>query len=670
MLETTENTLSYVVTGESRVFPFPIPFFEANDIFCFLEHGDEERELVRGSEFTVAQLDTYAHGADITLAPDVAVSGDRIAIARLVPYTQTLDLPLNGKIPSDSMEKQLDRTEAQIQQLAEEVRRIFKFSRLGKTITVPGNLAVSGGIVVSGAAIIESNLQVSSGATISGGLVVSGGIVINGETVVTQPWVKARYLPLSGGTITGRLAVQSGASVSGGFAAHGPVFDSQGSPVVPSVMSLGQDFDVKTFQNGNVDYAQLHLDQGNNPYGEPWYPFVNLGVFSSGGDSGYVCLSGTLHDPSSLGGHHIDLVAQGEYGAYSVVRACPGEANIYVENTGAETPWATVLVNTGEVSLEQGFSGADSEWHGLLQISRGKVFISGYYYDVGGSEFHCSGRPVLDTENPLFRNVPFITTFGGYTFNFATNQIFMSGSGAAINIESGAIIASGSNGESVVLSGGRVSVAAVSGLLVSGGGVQLSLTSGGILLDNNGYTTISLGGWDASYVVNGGSLLLQGNEGVNITGADISIIPMDEFAITARTGMADITLSATSGAVVLDADGTKLVVSGGNVFVNSRPVLTELVASTDSETTSASIAVLSGGTAYTFTQPLTSLSVASIESSMRESWLRFTVASGGSVSINDSGFEWWGGRPSAYEGGSSYSIGVWNGMMVCGELED
>ncbi|MBP5532081.1 MAG: hypothetical protein J6Y54_08670, partial [Lentisphaeria bacterium] len=70
------------------------------------------------------------------------------------------------------------------------------------------------------------------------------------------------------------------------------------------------------------------------------------------------------------------------------------------------------------------------------------------------------------------------------------------------------------------------------------------------------------------------------------------------------------------------------------------------------------------------TQPITSLSVASIESSMRESWLLFTVASGGSVSINDSGFRWWGGRPSAYEGGSSYSIGVWNGMMVCGELED
>ena len=68
---------------------------------------------------------------------------------------------------------------------------------------------------------------------------------------------------------------------------------------------------------------------------------------------------------------------------------------------------------------------------------------------------------------------------------------------------------------------------------------------------------------------------------------------------------------------------------------------------------------------------MTSLSVASVESSMQEAWIEFTVASGGSVSINDSGYKYLGGRPSAFEGGSSYSLGFrWGSQAVCAPLEE
>jgi hypothetical protein len=205
--------------------------------------------------------------------------------------------------------------------------------------------------------------------------------------------------------------------------------------------------------------------------------------------------------------------------------------------------------------------------------------------------------------------------------------------------QSGAIT---SGAEFVTRIGGYTLSCTSGGFAVSGGGVQFQVSSGGI---------VASGASGASVVLSGGTAKLMNEyDGIH------------QFIAVHSAGI-DISASDPLRNINLNCHP-------GSVCVNSRPVLTELVASTDSEATSASIAVLSGGTAYTFTQPLTSLSVASMESSMKETWLRFTVASGGSVSINDSGFEWFGGRPSAYEGGSSYSIGVWNGMMVCGELED
>ena len=106
-------------------------------------------------------------------------------------------------------------------------------------------------------------------------------------------------------------------------------------------------------------------------------------------------------------------------------------------------------------------------------------------------------------------------------------------------------------------------------------------------------------------------------------------------------------------------------------YIASQGFVKPLVTSTDSETTSASIDELAGGTARIYTQPLTSLTVASVASSMQEAWLEFTVASGGSVSINDSGYKYLGGRPSAFEGGSSYAVGFrWGRQAVCVPLEE
>ena len=140
MIENTNCKVTYTV-GESAVFSFPYRFFNASDIQCYLyTPGSESEEvLVRNTDFSVEVKSDYSSGAEITLLRDPLPVGSKFTILRSVPITQTLALPLLGKLPSAALEVQLDRLVMMLQQLEEQLRLCIKIP-YGSSITdlVPG----------------------------------------------------------------------------------------------------------------------------------------------------------------------------------------------------------------------------------------------------------------------------------------------------------------------------------------------------------------------------------------------------------------------------------------------------------------------------------------------------------------------------------------------------
>ena len=107
MLETTSNKIVYEIKSDSKIFAFPIRFFQPSDIVCYLDNV----ELENGVDFSVETKTDYSSGANITLNIPVS-AGSKLAILRILPEIQETSLPEYGKLPSTSLEKQLDKDPA------------------------------------------------------------------------------------------------------------------------------------------------------------------------------------------------------------------------------------------------------------------------------------------------------------------------------------------------------------------------------------------------------------------------------------------------------------------------------------------------------------------------------------------------------------------------------
>ena len=188
---------------------------------------------------------------------------------------------------------------------------------------------------------------------------------------------------------------------------------------------------------------------------------------------------------------------------------------------------------------------------------------------------------------------------GGYVDSSGAAVI---ASGAAMSAASGAIF---SNAEIKTTVGSyRVALTSGGGMLISGGGVQLQVSSGVI---------IASGASGESVVLSGGTARLANNYDYICQYIEVS---QSGITIAASDPGRDINLNCYPG----------------SVFVNSRPVLTALPTSTDTETTCANFDVLEGGTSYIYTQPLTNLDIASITSDCRAE-IDFTAASGAQIGL-------------------------------------
>lgn len=124
MLETRQNKVTYQIGSEAS-YPFNIRFIDPSNIHCYLNQDLTVRELESG-EFRVEYKESYENGSNIILTMNPMPASGTLTIMRILPETQDLALPNTGKLPSESMEIQLDKIIMLIQQLKEELERCIK----------------------------------------------------------------------------------------------------------------------------------------------------------------------------------------------------------------------------------------------------------------------------------------------------------------------------------------------------------------------------------------------------------------------------------------------------------------------------------------------------------------------------------------------------------------
>jgi hypothetical protein len=135
-LEDTNNRKIFTPEGPTTVFPFPYPYFDSSDIVVTVRDSEGVVTVLPEGGFTVtANNNDPASGADIDTTPTSYTDGDTVIVAREVPVTQLYDLQDGSSIDSTALNRALDRTVAQSQQIKEEIGR-----QIAHPVTDPSDL--------------------------------------------------------------------------------------------------------------------------------------------------------------------------------------------------------------------------------------------------------------------------------------------------------------------------------------------------------------------------------------------------------------------------------------------------------------------------------------------------------------------------------------------------
>ena len=126
MLE-SQNVKEQFVIGTSATFDFGVRFFSPNDISCYEYNPNTKTEVLlsSGTDYTIEEKTDYSSGAKVTLLGTLN-AGNVLTIVRTALPVQDVSLPNFGKIPSESLETQLDRETAVTQQLHDTVQLTYR----------------------------------------------------------------------------------------------------------------------------------------------------------------------------------------------------------------------------------------------------------------------------------------------------------------------------------------------------------------------------------------------------------------------------------------------------------------------------------------------------------------------------------------------------------------
>lgn len=210
--------------GSDTVFDFGHRIFSPSDITCYVYDPStgSETMLTSGTDFTVGlkpETTDYSNGARVTLLTEQPEAG-KLTVVRTVLPQQGVALPNFGKIPSESLEAQMDRTVAAVQQLHDTVQLAYKIS-YGQSGTVTPEQAIkdmisSGGGGGGGG----SSYEFSNEFTVTSGGSVSINKIDKSKITGLADALNGKQDKLvSGGSYN--INVNS-AAVAGGFAYNGP----------------------------------------------------------------------------------------------------------------------------------------------------------------------------------------------------------------------------------------------------------------------------------------------------------------------------------------------------------------------------------------------------------------------------------------------------------------
>ena len=121
-IETQASKVRYVGDGTAVVFPVPFPVRQAEHLRLYLA-SSLDRDIEFETEYSVDGIGSEE--VSVILSTPLP-SGENLAIVRLVPLTQQMDLENGGNFDAETIERQFDITEMQIQQIQEQVDRTIK----------------------------------------------------------------------------------------------------------------------------------------------------------------------------------------------------------------------------------------------------------------------------------------------------------------------------------------------------------------------------------------------------------------------------------------------------------------------------------------------------------------------------------------------------------------
>lgn len=177
------------------------------------------------------------------------------------------------------------------------------------------------------------------------------------------------------------------------------------------------------------------------------------------------------------------------------------------------------------------------------------------------------------------------------------------------------------------------------------GDYRITATSGGVVVSGTGASVVLSGGKIEMRNLGGCGVIADSDGNLVLNGGDVLGINAEHVLIG---GNITVELAANS------------------VTVNSRSVATQLVTSTITDSSTAFIAVLSGGTSLTYSTPLYQMDISHVVKTTEASFIHFTLDSEPAPTpVVISGYTFDSGR---FEAGKEYLVGFFDGMCAVNEV--
>lgn len=408
MLENTNVKEQYTI-GSSATFDFGVRFFSPGDlsVYEYNPNTKAETELTSGTDYSIEEKADYSSGAKVTLLEPLT-SGNILTIVRTALPVQGVALPNFGKIPSESLEEQLDRTIANVQQLTDTVQLTMRMPYGASATQTPEEYmstfvssAGGGGGGGGGGSSYEfsSEFNVTSGGSVSINQIDKDKI---------------------GGLDNAKVGYASSAGYTGPFA------------ILPDEENEG-----KYKINGGIVYAggsSYNIVEADNMEIDSQYVYL---VMSSGGGSvtsSYTSSPTGYGNPdvliAKIGGVHAPNVEQLQYGNITCVPwgaggSASGGSGTRVDFTSGET--ISVVLNGSGSKYTTG-AGDETYTHvgsGLGGVLMGNIFAPEGADDTWTANLSIGSGSGVTLLQPLAYWVSSGTTTYGVTYHPRNAYVFI-----------------------------------------------------------------------------------------------------------------------------------------------------------------------------------------------------------------------------------------------------